>query len=138
MITKNMKSFMNMASTFVEKNKSGWDHEAWLNFISEVQKNGMEMCDDTKSCAGAVLEAMQKYYKTTMETSGGMASKMADVSDLTIKFLKDTKGVWSHPEWEAYTKAMQEKGMKMNEEAKAYLGSLLEASKQLASSAGMR
>ncbi|MBF0517963.1 MAG: hypothetical protein HQK97_12795 [Nitrospirae bacterium] len=137
MITKNMKSFMSMATTFVEKNKSGWDHEAWLNFISDVQKSGMEMCDDSKACAGAVLEAMQKYYKTTMETKG-MTSKMADVSDLTMKFLKDTKGVWSHSEWEAYIKAMQEKGMMMNEEAKSYLGSLLEASKQLAASASMR
>ncbi|WP_420265139.1 hypothetical protein [Candidatus Magnetominusculus dajiuhuensis] len=137
MITKNMKSFMNMASTFVEKNKSGWDHEAWLGFISDVQKNGMEMCDDTKACAGAVLEAMQKYSKTAMGVSG-MASKMADVTDLTVKFLKDTKGVWSHPEWEAYIKSMQEKGMKVSEEAKAYLGSLLEASKQLASSTSMR
>ncbi len=137
MITKNMKNFMNMASTFVEKNKGGWDHEAWLSFITDVQKSGMEMCDDSKACAGAVLEAMQKYYKTTMETKG-MESTMADVSDITIKFLKDTKGVWNNPEWEAYLKAMQEKGIKMNEETKAYLGTLLEASKQLASSASMR
>ncbi|MCG6552713.1 MAG: hypothetical protein L7F77_10325 [Candidatus Magnetominusculus sp. LBB02] len=137
MITKNMKNFMSMASTFVEKNKAGWDHDAWLNFVSDVQKSGMEMCDDTKACAGAVLEAMQRYYKTTMETSA-MSSAMTEVSDVTIKFLKDTKGTWNHAEWEAYIKAMQEKGMKINEEAKAYLGSLLEASKQLAASASMR
>jgi hypothetical protein len=124
-----MKDFMSMASKFVEKNKGGWDNEAWIDFISGVQKSGMEMCDDSKACAGAVLEAMQKYYKTTMETSG-MTSKMAEVSD--------TKGTWNHQEWEAYIKSMQAQGMKMNDEAKNYLGSLLEASKQLASTASMR
>lgn len=137
MVTKSMKDFMSMASKFVESNKGVWDHTAWLDFVSDAQKKGVEMCDDTKACAGTVMEAMRKYYMTMMETKG-MANIMGEVSDSTIKFIKDTKGTWNHAEWEAFVKTMQEKGMKMNDEAKNYLGTMLEATKELANTSTMK
>ncbi|MBF0467150.1 MAG: hypothetical protein HQK94_18950 [Nitrospirae bacterium] len=137
MVTKTMKDFMSMASKFVENKHGMWDNAAWLDFISDTQKKGMKMCDDTKTCAGAVLEAMKKYYLTMMETKG-IDNIMGEVMDNTITFLKDTKGTWNHDQWEAYLKSMQAKGIEMNTEAKNYLGAVVEASKQMANIGTMK
>lgn len=137
MVTKNMSDFMNMASKFVVNKHGAWDNAAWLDFISDSQKKGVQMCDDTKTCAGAVLEAMKKFYITMMETKS-IDNVMVKVVENTVTFLKDTKGTWNHEQWESYLKSMQAKGIEMNAEAKNYLGAVLEASKQMANISTMK
>ncbi|MBF0519202.1 MAG: hypothetical protein HQK92_05710 [Nitrospirae bacterium] len=131
MVVKTMKDFMGMATKFVDMNKGQWDHTAWMNFISESKKMGIDMCDDTKTCAGAVLEAMKKYYVTMMGTDS-MANVMSEAADSTLKFLKNPKAVASKDEWETYMNSMKEKGIKMSEESQNYLKAMMEATKEFA------
>ncbi|MEO5357890.1 MAG: hypothetical protein H7844_11405 [Nitrospirae bacterium YQR-1] len=131
MVTKTMKDFMGMAGKFVEMNKGQWDHNAWLDFISESKKMGIDMCDDTKTCAGAVLEAMKNYYTTMMGTES-MASVMSEATDATLKLIKNPKAMMDKSEWDNYMAGMKDKGIKMNTEAQNYLKAMMEATKEFA------
>ncbi len=50
------------------------------------------------------------------------------------EFVKKQKGVWDHIEWEKFVKDIQQKGVDLTEDTKAYLGGILDAVKKLYSS----
>ncbi len=121
---------IDLSRKFVESQKGVWDHTAWLDFLSDVQKKGIELSDDMKDYLGSVLESMKKVYETTTATRG-MENVMSDISDLTTDFMKKTKGVWDQSGWETYLKELQKKGVEYTDESRSYFGEVLEAAKQL-------
>ncbi len=121
---------IDLARKFVEAQKGTWEHAAWEDFLSDVQKKGYELSDDMKTYLGSVLEGMKKVYNTTTATKG-MENVMSEMSDITVNFVKKTKGVWDQSGWEAFWKDFQKKGVDLTEETRSYLGEILEASKEL-------
>ncbi len=114
---------VDLAGKFVESQKGVWEHTAWLGYLSDVQKKGDEMTDDTKTYLGLVLEGMKKVYKATADTKG--------ISDLTVDFIKKTKGVWDQSGLEAYLKDLQKKGYDLTDETRSYIGEVIEASRKV-------
>ncbi len=133
MALKLMEGFdvlVDLAGKFVEKQKGAWDHTAWLDLLSDVQKKGIELSDDMTANIGSVLEGMKKVYETTAATKG-MENVMSDISELTVNFIKKTKGVWDQSGWETYLKDLQTKGVNLTDETRSYLEEVLKASKEL-------
>ena len=51
-----------------------------LNFLSDVQKKGLELSDDMKDNLGLVLESMKKFYSASIDIKG-IETVMADISN---------------------------------------------------------
>ncbi|QWR77740.1 hypothetical protein [Candidatus Magnetomonas plexicatena] len=118
------------ASKFVESQGGKWDHMAWLEFLSDMQKQGFNLSHDMQSYLGSMLESMKKLYGTVMSTKG-FENVLLDISENTISFIKKTKGTWDHIGWEAFIKDVQKTGVSLTEETTTYLGGVLEAAKEL-------
>ncbi len=119
---------IDLAGKFVESQKGMWDHTAWLNFLSDVQKKTVELSNDMQNNLSVVLESMKKLYNASTATKS-MQNVMADISDHTIDFFKKTKGVWNQAEFEAYVKDSQKKGIDLTEETRSYLAEVFESLK---------
>ena len=53
---------LEMAGTFVEKQRACWDHDDWERFLGGVQATGLELSDETKRNLGNILEACKHFY----------------------------------------------------------------------------
>ncbi len=123
-------ALIDLARKFVETQKGVWEHADWLHFLSDARKRGFELTDDMESYLGSVMEAMKKVYEATSATKG-MENVMSDISDLSVNFVKKTKGVWDQSGWEAYLKDFQKKGIDLTDEMMSYCGEILQASKSV-------
>ena len=119
-----------LAGKFVEQRKGIWDHQAWSDFLSDVQNKGFELTDEMTAYLGSVLESMKQFYQAATSTSG-MTEVMASIPKDTVTFIQDHKGVWGQSEWEQFLAQLQEKGVAYSDEATSYLGGILESVKRL-------
>ncbi len=133
MAEKAMRGFdvlMDLAGKFVERQKGVWDHTAWLDFLSEIQKKGFELSDGMKDYLGVMLEGMKKVYNAAGDTKG-VEKVMSDLSHLTVNFMKKTKSVWDQSGWESFLKDLQKKGIDLSDETGSYLAGVLDAAREL-------
>ena len=129
-VTELFDTLMKLSGRFVESQKGVWNHTAWLDFLTGLQKKGFELNDTMKNYVGSVLEFMKKIYDATVATKR-MEKVMSDISDHTVNFFKNTKGVWDQKEWESFLKDLKEKGIDLTDETRNYLGGVLEAAREL-------
>ncbi|MBF0609134.1 MAG: hypothetical protein SFH39_18845 [Candidatus Magnetobacterium sp. LHC-1] len=130
---KMMESFdelIKLSTKFVSQQGGKWDHAAWLEFLSDIQKMGYNLTHDMQSYLGSMLESMKKLYSTSTSTTG-FENIILGIANNTVDFIKKTSGTWDHQGWEAYLKDLQKKGVKLSEETTTYLGGILEAAKEL-------
>ncbi len=130
MATGGFDNLIDLAGQFVNANKGGWDHNAWMASLSEVQKNGFELSDNLRIYLGLVLEAMKKVYNATTAMKG-MENITSDMSTHTVNYIKKNNGFWDDAGWEAFLKDFQGKGFDLTDEIKAYLVGVLDAAKEL-------
>ncbi len=123
-------SLIDLAGKFVEQRKGIWDHEAWSDFIADVQKKGFEVTDEMTDYLGSVLESMKQFYQAATATTG-MAQVMTSIPKDTVTFIQDHKGVWGQSEWEQFLAELQKKGVAYSDETTNYLGGILESVKRL-------
>ena len=128
--TSPLLSLIDLAGKFVEQRKGIWDHEAWSDFLADVQKKGFEVTDEMTANLGSVLESMKQFYQATTSTSG-MAKVMTSIPRDTVTFIQNHKGVWGQSEWEQFLAEIQKKGVAYTEETTNYLGGILESVKRL-------
>jgi len=128
--TNSFNELVALATKFVESQKGTWDHYAWLDFISEVQKKGFEINDDLQDQLGTVTESMKKCYNASADTKS-IQNMLGEISQSSIEFIKKTKGVWDNAGWESYVKDLQKKGLALNEQSQSYAGNILESVKSL-------
>lgn len=128
--TNSFNELVALATKFVESQKGTWDHYAWLDFISEVQRKGFDITDDLQDQLGVVAESMKKCYNAVADTKG-FQNILGDISQSTIEFIKKTKGVWDNAGWESYLKDLQKKGLALNDQTQSYAGNILESVKSL-------
>jgi len=129
MAKKTMGGFdilVDLTSKFVEAQKGAWDHTAWLNFLSDVQKKGLELSDDMTDNLGLVLESMKKFYSASTAIKG-IETAMAEISNSAIDYFKKTKGIWDQSQWETYLNNVQKKGIELTDETQSYLGEVFES-----------
>ncbi len=119
-------ALVDLTGKFIESQKGVWDHDEWLKFLKDTQKKGFELSDDMINYLGSVLEAMKKVYES-ITTTKGARNVMSGIAAETINFIKTTKGVWGHSEWETFLKSIQTMGINLTDESMAYLGSVLES-----------
>ena len=117
---------VDLTSKFVESQKGAWDHTAWLNFVSDVQKKDLELSDDMTDNLGLVLESMKKFYSASTDIKG-IETVMGGISDSTMDYFKKTKGVWDQSEWETYLNDVQKKGVELTDETRSYLKEVFES-----------
>ncbi len=130
---KMMASFddlIELSTKFVAQQGGKWDHTAWLEFLSDIQKMGYNLTHDMQSYLGSMLESMKKLYGTTTATTG-LESIILGIANNTVNFIKQTRGMWDHQGWETFLKELQKKGVDLTEESTTYLGGILEAAKEL-------
>ena len=128
--TSPLLSLIVLAGKFVEQHKGIWDHEAWSEFIADVQKKGFDITDETSTHLGSVLESMKQFYQAATLTTG-MTKVMTSIPRETVTFIQDHKGVWGQSEWEQFLAKLQKKGVAYTDETTTYLGGILESVKQL-------
>ncbi|MBF0540095.1 MAG: hypothetical protein HQK91_01410 [Nitrospirae bacterium] len=121
---------LNLAGNFVEKQKGMWDHNAWNNFLSDVQAKGLKLNQDIEGKLGYTLETMKQYY-SVVTNSHEINDTLDDIWAKTSEFIKKTNGVWDHAGWEKYISDIRAKGHSITDETIGYIGAVLEASKQL-------
>ncbi len=119
-------SLIDLTGKFVEQQKGVWDHTEWLNFLSDLEKKGFELSDDIINYVGSVLETMIKVYES-IATTKGARNVMSGITKETVNFIKTTKGVWGHSEWENFLKSIQTMGINLTDESMNYLGGVLES-----------
>ena len=101
-----------------------------MNFLSDLQKKGLELTEDMKPDIGLMLEAMKKYYDASTATKG-MENVMVGLSEDIMNFFKKTRGVYDYSEREAFLKDLQKKGVDLTEETRSYLEGIFESAKGL-------
>jgi len=124
-----------LASDFVTSQRGMWDHMAWMNFLSHVQRKGVETTEDIQRRLGDLLEAMKEYHMAVSSTED-VEEAMSMVFNESVAFIKRKKGVWDHDDWEDFVATMQRNTHTWSESTEAYLGGVLESLKsfyQLAS-----
>ena len=125
--TPTFGDLVKLSSDFVTKQKGVWDHSAWLDFISNVQKKGFNI-SDMESNLGEAIEAMKRFYTATASTQG-IEKAMTNLAMDSAEFISKQKGVWGHEEWEAFVNSVKQNTFDLSEEAMAYLGGVLESMK---------
>ena len=128
--TPPLASLIDLAGKFVEQRKGIWNHEAWSDFLADVQKKGFEVTDEMTAYLGSVLESMKQFYQAAAATSG-MTEVMASIPKETVAFIQDHKGVWGQSEWEQFLAKLQKKGAAYSDETTNYLGGILESVNRL-------
>ncbi|MCG6550798.1 MAG: hypothetical protein L7F77_00615 [Candidatus Magnetominusculus sp. LBB02] len=124
------EDLIELASKFVEQQDGKWDHLAWLDFLSNIQKKGFYLSNDMQSFLGSMLESMKSLYSSVSNTSE-MQNIMLGISENTITFIKKTQGSWDHAGWESFIKDLQKRGLSLTGETTNYLGGVLEAAREL-------
>jgi predicted flap endonuclease-1-like 5' DNA nuclease len=117
-----------LSSDFVAQRKGVWDHSAWLDFISKVQKKGYDVSEEMQAYLGTELEAMKRFYDATTSTEG-MEKALKRIAKDSVAFISKHKGVWGESEWQAFAEDIQKNTVELTEETTAYLGGILESSK---------
>lgn len=112
---------------FVEKNKGFWDHTAWSKFVEEVQSKSVKMTNETQTYLGSMLESFKKFYENSSDAG---KKAMSNIAEQTAKFVEQTKGMWTHAEWEKYLGEIQQRGVKLTQDSTAYVGEILESAKK--------
>ncbi|MBF0338640.1 MAG: hypothetical protein HQL05_12525 [Nitrospirae bacterium] len=129
-VTELFDELVRIAGSFVERQKGAWDHSAWLDFLSGVQKKGVDVSEDVQRYIGSMLEAMKKLYNASATTES-VRNALLDISEQTVEFIKKTKGVWEQRDAEIFLKELQKRGIELSEETKSYLGGVLESVKRV-------
>ncbi len=124
--TPPFESLIDLAGKFVEQRKGVWDHEAWLNFLSDVTKNGFELTKEMTDYLGSVLESMKQFYQATASTAG-MTKVLADIPQDVVTFIQDHKGVWGQSEREQFLDELRKKGAAYTDETTNYVGGILDS-----------
>ncbi|MBF0338515.1 MAG: hypothetical protein HQL05_11865 [Nitrospirae bacterium] len=119
-----------LAAKFVERQKGIWDHTAWMDFLTEVQKMGFETTEEMKAYLGTLLEAMKKFYGAAT-TTDGITNAMMALAENSVGFIKKTKGAWDHSVWMEYLQDVRKKGLAVSDETTKYMGSVMESMKDL-------
>jgi hypothetical protein len=117
-----------LASDFVMSQKGFWDHTAWMNFLSRVQQQGIEISTDMQWKLGDLLEAMKEYHMAVSSTED-VEKAMTTVLAESVAFIERQKGVWGHAEWEDFVKTMRQNTRIWSDGMEAYLGGVLESLK---------
>lgn len=134
MATKNIigsfDDLIELATKFVEQQGGKWDHTAWLEFLSEIQKSGYNLSHDMQSYLGSMLESLKKVHGS-INSTGRIESVMLGLSESTVNFIKSTKGMWNQSNWDSFLKDLQQKGLELTDETTSYVGGVLEAAKEL-------
>ena len=96
-----------LASDFVTSQKGMWDHKDWIDFLSHVQQQGIEVSDEMHAKLGELLEAMKEYHAAVSSTED-VGKAVSTVFNESAAFIKRQKGVWGHAEWEDFVKTIQQ------------------------------
>ncbi|KJR43384.1 hypothetical protein MCHI_000722 [Candidatus Magnetoovum chiemensis] len=121
---------IDLSRKFVEYNNGAWNNDAWLSFLSEVQKKGFHLNGDMREYVGQVLESFKDYYNA-VNTSAHVQDYINDITDTTVDFLKKTKGKWDYSEWEAFINKLNSKGYNLSVETIYYLNNVLESVRRI-------
>ncbi len=117
-----------LAGEFVTSRKGIWDHSAWSVFLADVQKAGVELSEEMQSHLGDLLEATKRFYAASASVEGIDKAMLSVLKD-SGEFIRQQHGIWGHSEWEAFTKQTQDNTLALNQETTAYLGGILEATR---------
>ena len=117
-----------LAGEFVTSRKGIWDHAAWLDFLAGVQKAGVDLSEEMQSHLGELLEATKRFYGASASVEGVDKAMMTVLRD-SGAFMRKQSGIWGHAEWEAFTKQIQDNSLALTQETTAYLGGILEATR---------
>ncbi|MBF0405311.1 MAG: hypothetical protein HQL00_15255 [Nitrospirae bacterium] len=128
-MTETFDRLLTLAGDFVERQKGTWDHSAWLGFLEEVQKKGIELTSEMERYIGLVLETLKKVYNASTNNIDGIKNVMIEMSSQTAEFVKKTRGVWNQTDGEVFLKELRQKGINLNEDMMSYFGGVLEAVK---------
>lgn len=120
------------AAAFVHKQKGLWDEAAWVAFVTEIRKKGVDLSKETEDYLGSVLESMKRFYGDSggARASNGLAKTLTRISEQTAEFVHESKGKWDHAAWERFVHQLQQAGVKLSTETTACVGDILEASKR--------
>ncbi|MCG6553418.1 MAG: hypothetical protein L7F77_13930 [Candidatus Magnetominusculus sp. LBB02] len=127
-MTETFDKILNLAGDFVQRQKGMWDHAAWLGFLEEVQKKGIELTGEMERYLGLVLETMKKVYNASTNMDG-IKNVMMEMASQTADFVKKTRGAWNQTDGEVFLKELRQKGLTLNEDMMSYFGGVLEAVK---------
>jgi hypothetical protein len=126
--TTTFDDLVKLAGEFVTSRKGIWDHSAWLDFVSHAQKAGFDLSEEMQSNLGELLEATKRFYEASASVEGIDKAMMTILID-SGEFIRQQRGIWGHAEWEAFTKQITNNTLSLTDETTAYLGGILEATR---------
>ena len=126
--TTTFDDLVELTGEFVTSRKGLWDHSAWLDFLAGAQKAGFDVSKEMQSQLGELLEATKRFYAASASVEGIDKAMMAVLRD-SGEFIQRQRGIWGHPEWEAFIKQTQDNTLALTQETTAYLGGILEATR---------
>ncbi len=128
--TKAFEDLMGLAGRFVEQQKGVWDNDAWIGFLSDMQKQGVKVTEEVQSNTGVLLESMKNFYDVSGVTRG-IQGVMRETAENVVDFVVTNQGKWDQAAWGAFLKDLQKKVVTLTEETEALIGNILESTKEL-------
>lgn len=129
-IPKPLNDLIQRASDFVNENRGRWSNKQWQDFIAKNKKSGIEITDELQSYLKELVEAMKEFYHATRSTDGVSKALKSAASD-TAKFVSEHKGRWTKAERKEFSNRFKSGRESLSEEAKTYLGGILDAAKDI-------
>jgi hypothetical protein len=117
-----------LANDFVIQQRGVWDHSAWMDFLSRVEKKEINLSGNMESSLGEMIEAIKQFHMAILSIEGTMLALDKLVRD-SAEFIMKNKGMWGHAEWVAYSRGVDKNTIYLSEEMSTYLGGILESMK---------
>ncbi|MBF0319831.1 MAG: hypothetical protein HQL01_08535 [Nitrospirae bacterium] len=93
------------------------------DYLNLLQNKGFTMSNDFMEYTTRVLNAMINYQKAAASTSG-METQLAEITQLMLDFIKDTKG---KGDWNDFLVQLGEKQLQFADEYTQYVKRVIEA-----------
>ena len=130
--SKFFDDIINNAKSFVKKQKGNWDNAKWEKFLSDIQKKGTTISEESTEFLGSALDSLKDFYNTyAAEKVKGGTSLFDEIITSAKQFVEEQKGKWDHTQWESFLSDLQDKGVSITEEIKNSIGDILESLKGL-------
>lgn len=125
-----LQSLLDSGKAFVEEKKGEWDHIQWDQLLSDIQKNGEQLTDEAKHRFGEILEGLKGIYNEAGKTEG-VAKTLDQVKNKVVDFVKANSNGWDQAAWESFLAEIQNSGVTLTNETRAYLSNIAEAARKL-------
>ncbi|MEO5361529.1 MAG: diguanylate cyclase [Nitrospirota bacterium] len=126
-----IKTVLSHSLQFILKNKSGWGHKEWLEFLIALKEKGVFISKTVEPYVGVIVETLKKFCQLTSPSAGSIEKVLSHVCDKAADFIVSNNGIWTVQDWETFLNDINSTGIMLDKEAALLVLDIIEATKSL-------